>query len=381
MKISGVQAILLRVPVTIPFVGRQTHQGVVLVLVQTDEGLTGLGVTRDDNAIPTREIINQELAPFLTGRNPLQIELIWNEAWAERRGAQMRMGVEGRAISAIDQALWDIKGKACNQPVFRLLGGASGDSVPIYTTFGLNVLRVEELVGLAKQLVAEGHDKFKLQVVAADGGQDVEEDVTRIRMVREAVGPKVKLVLNAGGVYNYVNIVRLAKRLEPYDITFIGQLSGVTDVRALAQLRQKTTVPIGASAETVEAYRDLIAGGAVDVVQPNVVFDGGYTQCQKVAHMAELYHLPVATVGAWHLQNAQLIAGVKNGWMTEYMLLRSQTLEAIFMDTPRPQKGVLPMPDLPGLGLTLNEAAVKEYTETVAHQRTDYHTVRASQWI
>lgn len=208
MKISRVEAILLRIPVTIPFVQRLTHQGVVLVLVHTDEGLTGIGVTRDDNAIPTRELINEELAPFLAGKDPLGIEQIWNEAWSDRRGAQMRMGLEGRAISAIDQALWDSKGKACNQPVFRLLGGASGASVPIYTTFGLKVLGRED-GGTRQTACCRG--PRQVQTSGCRGRRrpgrrrrrDQDPDGARGGGAEGQAGPQCRRV------YNYVNTVRL----------------------------------------------------------------------------------------------------------------------------------------------------------------------------
>ena len=99
------------------------------------------------------------------------------------------------------------------------------------------------------------------------------------------------------------------------------------------------------------------------MVQPNVLDGGGFTECLKVAHMAEMYHLPLATGGAFHLQNAHLIAGVSNGWMTEYHLLMAQASETIFANAPKPKDGWLPLVEKPGLGLELVEAAVREYTE------------------
>ena len=365
MKISQVDATRINIPVKIPITENPISQGFVLVLVHTDDGVTGIGLCRDRAEAPVRELITRQLRPFLAGRNPLETEGIWNDAWWEL-GAnyKIRTGTVSRAISAVDQALWDIKGKCFGQPIFRLLGGASNSSIESYTTFGLNLLNDEQLVELAKQLVRQGHDKLKMQVMAANRGQDIRPDVTRVRLVREAVGEDVKIILDGNSKYNFFNCLKLAKRIEPYDITHFDDPVYIKDVHLMADLRRQTTIPLAARAhgDNIWDNRDMIAGGAVDVVQPNVVDNGGYTECLKVAHMAEMYHLPLSTGGAFHLQNAHLIGGVSNGWMTEYHLLVAQASEIIFVDPPKPEGGRLPLLEKPGLGLELNEAAIKEYT-------------------
>ena len=366
MEISKVEASCLNIPVKIPLTDRPTSLGVVLVLVHTDDGVTGIGLCRGWERVGVRELINRELGPFLIGRHPIETERIWNEAfWELGQNYQLRTGIVARAISAVDQALWDIKGKYFQQPIFRLLGGASVSSIEAYTTFGVNLLTREELVELATQLVSQGHDKLKIQAVAARRGQDIEEDATRVRLVREAVGEEVKIMLDANSKYNAVNALKLAKRLEPYDLTFFDDPVYIKDVQLMAELRRQTTVPLAARAkgENIWDNRDMIAGGAVDVMQANVLDGGGYTECLKVAHMAEMYHLPLATGGAFHLQNAHLIAGVPNGWMTEYHLMIAQASETIFAGAPKPEGGRLPLLEKPGLGLELDEAAIKEYTE------------------
>jgi len=365
MKISQVEATRLSIPVKIPLTERTITEGLVLVLVQTDDGVTGIGICRDRAEAPVPELISRQLGPFLIGRNPVETEGIWTEAWWEL-GAnyKIRTGTVSRAMSAVDQALWDIKGKYFGQPIFRLLGGASTSSIEAYTTFGLNLLNDEQLVQLARQLVSQGHDKLKMQVMAANRGQDIRPDVTRVRLVREAVGEEVKIILDGNSKYNFVNCLRLAKRIEPYDLTHFDDPVYIKDTHLMAELRRQTTIPLAARAhgDNIWDNRDMIAGGAVDVVQPNVVDNGGYTECLKVAHMAEMYHLPLSTGGAFHLQNAHLIGGVSNGWMTEYHLLVAQASETIFADAPKPQGGRLPLLEKPGLGLELDEAAVREYT-------------------
>jgi L-rhamnonate dehydratase len=365
MKVSQVEVRSLSIPVKIPITEKITIQGFVLVLVHTDDGVTGIGICRDSGGGALRELISSELVPFLTGRNPVETERIWTEAWWELGASyKIRTGAVARAMSAVDQALWDIKGKYFGQPIFRLLGGASANSIEAYTTFGLNLLNDEELVELARQLVRQGHDKLKMQVMAANRGQDIRPDVTRVRLVREAVGEDVKIILDGNSKYNFVNCLKLAKHIEPYDLTHFDDPVYIKDVHLMAELRRQTTIPLAARAhgDNIWDNRDMIAGGAVDVVQPNVVDNGGYTECLKVAHMAEMYHLPLSTGGAFHLQNAHLIGGVSNGWMTEYHLLVAQANEIIFSNAPKPEGGWLPLLEKPGMGLELDEAAVREYT-------------------
>jgi L-alanine-DL-glutamate epimerase-like enolase superfamily enzyme len=107
----------------------------------------------------------------------------------------------------------------------------------------------------------------------------------------------------------------------------------------------------------------MITGGAVDVMQANVLDGGGYSEYLKVAHMAEMFHLRLANGGGWYLQNGQLIAGVSNGWLVEFHLLREPIYEAVYVNPPVAKNGFLPLPDKPGMGLEINEAAVAEYTE------------------
>jgi len=133
----------------------------------------------------------------------------------------------------------------------------------------------------------------------------------------------------------------------------------------MAELRRCTEIPLAARASGENQWdnREMVLSGGVDIMHANVLDAGGFTECLKVAHLAELFHLPLATGGGWYLQNGQLIAGVSNGWLTEFHLLRERIYEAIYVDPPVARNGRLPMPEEPGLGLTLNEAAIEEYTE------------------
>src|SRR5262249_50816087 len=146
---------------------------------------------------------------------------------------------------------------------------------------------------------------------------DIEEDAARVKQVREAVGDRVKIMIDGNSKYDFVHARKLCKRMEPYDVTFFDSPVHVGDLHLMADLRRETTVPIANRSRegNIWGNRELIANRAVDVMQANVLDGGGYTECLKVAHMAEMYNLPLATGGSWHLQNCHLIAGVRNGWM------------------------------------------------------------------
>lgn len=366
MKVTRVRARCLGVPIKFPFTGEPYTAGMLVAQVETDDGIVGTGIARDTERFAVRELINREIGPFLVGKSPLETEKIWNDAvWEIGMSYKVRGGTVARAAGAVDQALWDIKGKYLNQPIYRLLGGASPDRVAAYTTFGLNVYSQEQLVELARQKVREGHDKLKMQVVAADRGQNVSVDVERVRAVREAIGDEVLLMVDGNSKFDLRHATELAQRMEPYNITWFDDPVYVKDVQLMAELRRCTTIPIASRArgENIWDNRDMIAGGAVDVMQANVLDGGGYTEYLKVAHMAEMFHLPLANGGGWYLQNGQLIAGVSNGWLVEFHLLREPIYEAVYVNPPVAENGFLPLPDKPGMGLELNEAAAEEYTE------------------
>ncbi|MBM3943397.1 MAG: mandelate racemase/muconate lactonizing enzyme family protein [SAR202 cluster bacterium] len=366
MKISSVQAICLRIPVQVPVSGKADTVGLALVQVQTDEGITGIGIFRELEMWATKGLIDRELAPFLAGRDPLAIERVWLDApWEAGPSYKVGGGVVTRAVSAIDQALWDIKGKYLGQPIHKLLGGASESSVACYITFGLASLSLEDLVQAARQVVGQGHDRIKYQVVAADRGQDISEDVQRLGAVREAIGDSVMLIVDGNARYDYNHARELLRRIQPLNIGCFDHPVVLRDLHLMKELRRETSIPLAARAYSGSQWdnRDMILAGAVDVMHSNVLDSGGYTGGWKVAHMAELFHLPMATGGAFHSQNAHLIGGVPNGWMTEYHLLLAQATEAIFIDPPKPVAGRLALPQGPGFGIELNQAAVQAYTE------------------
>ena len=372
MQIRSVEARQLVVPVEIPLLKKSIKRGLIFVEIKTDQGITGYGVTGYSLHQPANDFINLELAPFLRGKDPLLTEGIWDQMfWTFNQRAQT--GVWSSGVSAVDIALWDIKGKALGQAVWRLLGGAK-NRVPAYVTFGFPEYNQEELVEAAKMWVAKGHDKIKM-VVAVDSyreGRDKgpadgpEEDAARVHAVREAVGEKIELMIDANYLFHFHHALRLCKMCEPDNISWFEEPVLQNDALLLANLRRQTTIPIAAGQNEGHRFRhrEFLIHQAVDFLQPNVVHGGGYTECAKVAGMAQAFNIPIANGGGWPHHNMHLQAAMANGTRVEFHYIMWTIGEKIFKDPPRPAGGWVTLPDTPGLGLEPNPDALKEYRVT-----------------
>lgn len=362
MKVTAVEATTHRVPARVPLLREPVMREIVFVRVKTDTGLTGYGLTGPIQRFGVREFIAREAAPMLIGKDPLPTERHWHE-WFTRLNPRAQTGVWSSAISALDIALWDLKGKHFGEPVWRLLGGSSA-TVPAYVTFGLLEYDRDQLTQVARQFVREGHDKLKM-VVAIHGAQDPAEDAARVRAVREAVGDGVELMVDANYLFAFPRALDLCKRIEPYRITWFEEPVYGNDARLLADLRRQTSIPISAGQNEGHKWRhrELLLHGAVDILQPNVVYVGGYTEAVKVAAMAQAFNVPIANGGGWPHHNAHLIAGVANGWRVEFHVPMWVTGEMIFRDPPKPVRGTVTLPDRPGLGLEPNEDALRDTLE------------------
>ena len=275
MKITKVEAIAVNVPVAVDVVSppRTTNLAACLVRIDTDEGHTGWGFTAITEEEVIAAAINHVAGPALIGADPLATEKIWDQLyWLMAPRGQT--GYALHAIAAIDIALWDIKGKALGQPVWRLLGGARS-KVPVYATFGFPFFKREELGDLAKRWVAAGFDKLKMTVgdralrqrdrMPMD--EAIRESAARVRTVREAVGDGIGLYVDGNCNLDPFHAVKLAHMIEPYDITFFEEPITQNDVLQMADMRKRTSIPLACGQNEGLAYRfrDLMVAGAVDV--------------------------------------------------------------------------------------------------------------------
>lgn len=371
MRITSVKATPVNVPAEFEFSGasRATSLGICVVEISTDEGHVGVGMT----AITEEEIvaytINTVAGPAIKGEDPFLNERIWSKLyWLMTPRGQS--GYACHAISAIDVALWDIKGQSLGVPVWKLLGGARSE-VPCYATIGFDFFDNEQLADVAKEWKLKGYDKFKM-VVGHNGikrrdeprplMQVLKNDVHRVRTLRDAIGSSSEIFIDANCNLDGFHAGWLASHVADMEISFFEEPVVGNDPQVLRDLKQRTSIPLaGGQNEGQSAkFKDLLVNRSLDVVQPNVVISGGYTQCTKIAGMADAFGIGVDNGGAWPFHNMHLHAGVKNGGMVEYHILAVECLKKIFNDLPEPSGGYIKMSEKPGLGFDLNKDALEE---------------------
>src|SRR5437667_7324483 len=197
MQITDIRATLHKIPIEAPLLKEKIWTPIVFTAVETDGGITGYGLTRAAQRFGAKEFINREAGPFLRGKNPVETERIWNELY-KTFNPRAQTGMWSSAVSAIDIALWHIKGKYYKEPVWRLLGGAQ-NPVPAYVTFGLKQYTKEQLVEVAKSFVAQGAHRLKM-VVAVDP-ENPGVDAERVHAVREEAGEKVEVMIDANYLF------------------------------------------------------------------------------------------------------------------------------------------------------------------------------------
>ena len=241
----------------------------------------------------------------------------------------------------------------------------------MYATFGFAFFERDELAAAAKSWVERGFKRLKM-TVGHHGLQRrdeprlladlIDEDVQRIRAVREAVGPEVQLYIDANCSLDYVHALRLAQRVEQYGISFFEEPVTQNDIPNMVKLRAKTAIPLAAGQNEglASRFRDMLVAQAVDVVQPNACITGGYTQCVRIAGMAAAFNTQFANGGAWPHHNMHLHAGLANGSLVEYHSLAVECCKLVFDGLPEPQNGVLCLPEVPGLGFTPNRDRIAE---------------------
>ena len=370
MKIARVVATPLNVPVVLDAAGieKKTSLSVCLVEVHADDGRVGHGFTAITEEEVVASAVNDIAANSLVGDDPLAHERIWEKLYwlMSPRG---QTGYASHAMAAIDVALWDLKGKVLGQPVWRLLGGARS-KVPVYTTFGFGAYSRDELAAAAKWWTARGHKRLKMVVghhalQRRDEPRPIDEviaeDARRVRAVRDAVEREVDLHVDANCSLDSFHATRLAHSLKELGISFFEEPVKENDIQALLALKRDVGIPLAAGQNEGLAwrFRDLISSRAVDIIQPNVVIGGGFTQCTRIAGMASAFNLPMVNGGAWAHHNMHLHAGLANGGLVEYHYPAVKVCEAIYGPLPAPKDGCLELPESPGLGFEPNPEFVR----------------------
>ncbi|MXX23995.1 MAG: mandelate racemase/muconate lactonizing enzyme family protein [Caldilineaceae bacterium SB0668_bin_21] len=272
-----------------------------------------------------------------------------------------RRGLSTRVICAIDIALWDLIGKAVGRPVYQLLGGYR-DSIPAYIAGGY----YEEGKGL-RELAEEMEENLTLGAKAIKmkvGGVPINEDVERVRVVRETIGPDVKLLVDANNAYKAHEAIEMARKMEKYEPFWFEEPVAPDDYRGHARVARSTTVPIatGENEYTRYGFRDLIEREGAAIINADAQILGGITEFMQVAALTSAEDLVIAPHGAQEV-HVHLVCAINNGLILEFYRETVDPLRMqIFEETMKlDADGNVDAPDRPGLGITPNYELLKQY--------------------
>jgi L-alanine-DL-glutamate epimerase-like enolase superfamily enzyme len=359
MKVAAVAVDVLKVPVDRPYTaaGRQVEGSWhVLARLTTDDGIIGIGyiVSLRQELVAAVAQATRELGAHLVGAHVLEAEAAWAHL-ARLGGWAGPGGLLHIAMAPLDIALWDAAGKALGQPLYRLLGGCR-DRVPAYASDRLwYSLSLDELAESAGQHVAQGFRAVKLRL-GKEASPDAEAQ--RVRAVRRAVGDGVRILVDATESWDRAQAARTGRRLQEEGIAWLEDPVDHRDLVGLAQLAGLLDAPVAGGEHLYEltAFKEAVQAGAVDVLIIDLARVGGITPWRRVAALAQAHHVPVCghVIPEIHVH---LLAAIPNALMVEHVPRSAPILQAM----PALEEGHLIAPSSPGLGLELDEAAVKRY--------------------
>jgi L-alanine-DL-glutamate epimerase-like enolase superfamily enzyme len=361
MKISKVQAQIVRVPADEPLAAGPTPPGgmrdLVTLRVGTDQGIEGIGYTFFGSALtPALRQAVEDLGALTIGEDPLRTEAIHAKLRTAATGSGPG-GILTLALSAIDIALWDIRGKALNLPLWQMVGGYR-ERVPTYASGALmRTFPVEHLVKAGPKLVEKGFRQMKTQL-ALPGDTSPQLEVERIRRMRESIGPDIDLMCDINQRWRVDQAIDIGRRIEDVHLFWLEDVTTADDYQGLARVSDALSTPVagGEYLYGPAPFRQMLEARSVDIVMIDLMRAGGITGWLKIAGMAEAFNLPVVS----HLVpeiHVHLIAAIPNGLTVEYM----PWTFVLFEEVPVPVKGELAVPRKPGLGLKFDEAAIKRY--------------------
>ncbi|TFC02315.1 galactonate dehydratase [Cryobacterium sp. MDB2-33-2] len=349
--------------------------------IETDEGIVGWGEPVLEGRAATVAAAVEELSDYVIGKDPRNIEDIWTVLY--RAGFYRGGGIHMSALAGIDQALWDIKGKALGVPVHELLGGKVRDKIRVYSWIGGD--RPSDTAKAAKDAVDRGFTAVKMngteELQFIDTWDKVEKCIANVTAVREAVGKNVGIGVDFHGRVHKPMAKVLIKELEPYKLMFIEEPVLSENVSSLLDVMRNTPTPIALGERLFSRwdFKDIIASGAVDIIQPDPSHCGGITEVRKIAAMAEAYDVAVALhcpLGPIALAAClQVDANVYNAFIQEQSLgihyNKSNDLLDYVVDPGvfAYNDGMVAIPNGPGLGIEVNEEYVLERAQEGARWR------------
>lgn len=370
MKIVAVEPYILHLPLTQASISDSTHNvthwGVVGAKITTDTGLEGYGFTGTHSHLASDRLITACIrecyAPLLLGEDAAATTHLWTKL-ARHPALQWvgRAGITQLALAAVDVALWDLRAKAAAVPLWHLLGGDAGRVVEAYNTdVGWLSFPTEQLVALCKGAVEQdGFTRLKLKV----GQADPADDLVRLRAVRQAVGPRVRIAVDGNGAWDLPTCKRFCARAEELDLFWFEEPMWYDDVVSHAALARATSIPIalGEQLYSLDAFRSFLDAGALHIVQPDVTRLGGITEYIEVADLAQAHRLPVAPhAGEMSQVHVHLSFWHKAAGILEYI----PWIKDHFTDPIRVEAGRFLCPTEPGAGTTPLPSSIARFSHS-----------------
>lgn len=331
----------------------------IFIEIDTDEGVTGVGgpVGRD-----VATLLHTGYRQFLIGHDPLATERLWDIMY--RDGVHHRKGVPMFAISAIDTALWDLRGKYLNQPVHRLLGGPVRETLPAYaSTLGYS-LEPSQVERRAKDFVAKGYtaQKWFPRWGPMDGRDGVRNNVELMEILRSSSGPDSDIMIDAWMSWNVPYALDMARRLKPYDPRWIEEPVLPDKIAQYAEIRAASPVQISGGEHEYTRYgiKALLDARAVDLMQADTYWAGGISEMIKIATLCAAYDIPIVPHGLSVPANVQLSAALSPADVPYVeFLVKWNAINQFFYKTPVvPVNGVVTVPTGPGMGVEINPAKI-----------------------
>jgi len=332
-----------------------------IVEVHTDEGITGLG-EGIGNAHMVKAILEGQMCDLAIGLDPFNIEvvrktLIDSQVYFERKGSAIC------AASAIEMACWDIKGKALNVPVYQLLGGLFQKKLEAYASDIYWENNIKTMTDNAGRIVDQGFKTVKAHI----GYKSPKEDLERVRLLRESIGDQTKLMIDLNAGYNHFNAYQAAKLWGDYDLTWLEEPLAPNHTEALADLRNRTEIPIAAGENEFQLYgfKDLFDRRAVDVAMPDIGRVGGILETRNICTLAESHGISVSphnfSSGILLAATIQLMASTPNAILLEMDTSNNAVYEELLIEPLVFKDGTIMVPHHPGLGVVLDKETIKQY--------------------
>lgn len=360
MRIVNATVSLHRLQMKLPHVEKPVNEGLkVICEIETDTGLTGFGMTGRWLAHGVAASIEHDLLPVVKGMDIRDTEAVHARLWPEITPRGERSGMGMAALSCLDMAIWDVMGKATGRSVAQMFGGARSD-VGIYVTYGFGAYNEDQLVEIGCELADQGYKCLKVLVGVAKGG--IAEDARRVKKVRDALGDRVSIALDANESLSFDQALRLCRLLDDVDIAFFEDPIKGNDPVQLRDLRTmgRHPVALGQFDGFASRFRAWIEAGAIDIVMANSMYNGGFTETRRVAHLSQIHNLPLSDAGGGGLFSLHHVAGFRNGTMIEMHLANARLERELFVNAPEPVNGRIAVPDRPGIGLELNRDLLRE---------------------